>query len=144
MESNIITINGNELTFETGQTILEVAGENNIAIPTLCHLKNTVPTTTCKVCVVEVQNHPELLEACATEAEAGMIVLTESPMAVEERKKNISKMLAFGNHNCAIRNFDSQDWTAFQLGVLKDDGKEDLCPVWGGLRTSGSGIQVSG
>jgi predicted molibdopterin-dependent oxidoreductase YjgC len=131
MEKNIITINENSLAFEPGETILEVAQRNKIDIPTLCHLKNTIPTNTCKVCLVEIKGKPELVESCVTKASIGMIVLSESPRVVEARKENISRMLASGNHNCAIRDFDTVDWTSFQLGVLKEDGKEDLCPVWG-------------
>ena len=131
MEKNIITINENSLAFEPGETILEVAQRNKIDIPTLCHLKNTIPTNTCKVCLVEIKGQSELVESCVTKAAIGMIVLSESPRVVEARKENISHMLASGNHNCAIRDFDTVDWTSFQLGVLKEDGKEDLCPVWG-------------
>lgn len=131
MESNSITINQNEFTFEPGETILEVAQRNHIEIPTLCHLKNTIPTTTCKICQVEVEGEDDLIEACATQAETGMVVLTESLRVIRSRKEKISKLLASGNHNCAIRDFDSSDWTAFQLDVQKDDQSEDLCPVWG-------------
>lgn len=131
MEKNIITINENSLAFEPGETILSIAQRNKINIPTLCHLKNTIPTHTCKICLVEIKGNPELVEACATEAAIGMVVLSESPRVVEARRENISRMLASGNHNCAIRDFDTVDWTSFQLGVLKEEGKEDLCPVWG-------------
>jgi len=131
MEANSITINENKLTFESGETILEVATRNKIDIPTLCHLKNTIPTTTCKVCLVEIKGESELIESCATKAEQDMIVLTESPKVIQARRENISKLLASGNHNCAIRNFSTSDWTSFQMGVLEKDGKEDLCPVWG-------------
>jgi len=131
MEPNIITINKHELTFEKGETILEVAQRNKIDIPTLCHLKNTIPTTTCKICLVEIKGEPDLVESCATKAKQNMIIFTESSKVIKERQKNISKLLASGNHNCAIRNFDTNDWTSFQMDVLKKDGKEDLCPVWG-------------
>jgi predicted molibdopterin-dependent oxidoreductase YjgC len=131
MEKNIITLNENSLAFEPGETILSIAQRNKIDIPTLCHLKNTIPTNTCKVCLVEIKGRPELVESCVTKAVNGMVVLSESPRVIEARKKNISRMLASGNHNCAIRDFDTVDWTSFQLGVLKDDGKNDLCPVWG-------------
>jgi len=131
MEKNIITINENSLTFEPGETILSIAQRNKIDIPTLCHLKNTIPTNTCKVCLVEIKGEDDLVESCATKAAIGMVIFTESPRVIEARKKHISRMLASGNHNCAIRNFDTVDWTSFQLGVLKDDGKEDLCPAWG-------------
>lgn len=131
MENNVITINENELTFETGETILEVAKRNNIDIPTLCHLKNTIPTTTCRICLVEIKGESDLVESCATKARQDMIIFTESSKVIEARQKNISRLLASGNHNCAIRDFDATDWTSFQLSVLKDDGKDELCPVWG-------------
>lgn len=131
MESNKITINKNELTFEPSETILEVARRNKINIPTLCHLKNTIPTTACKICLVEIVGESDLVESCATKARQDMIIFTESPKVVTERQKNISRLLASGNHNCAIRDFDADDWTSFQMDVLKNDGKEELCPVWG-------------
>lgn len=131
MERNIITINENELTFEPGETILEVALRNKIDIPTLCHLKNTIPTKTCRICIVEIKGESDLIESCATKAAQDMIVFTESSKVIQERRENISRLLASGNHNCAIRDFDTTDWTSFQLNVLKSDGKDDLCPVWG-------------
>ena len=127
----MITINGHAFSFETGQSILEAARSNNIDIPSLCHLANTTPTGKCKVCVVEIEGMDDLVESCTMTAQAGMIVKTESPKVTQTRKEAISKLLASGNHNCAIRAFDNQDWTSFQLNVLNDDGKEDLCPVWG-------------
>lgn len=131
MERNIITINENELTFEPGETILEVALRNNIDIPTLCHLKNTIPTHTCKICLVEIKGESDLIESCAKKAAQDMVIFTESSKVIEARQNNISKLLASGNHNCAIRDFDATDWTSFQMNVLKSDIKEDLCPVWG-------------
>lgn len=131
MERNVITINENKLTFEPGETILEVAQRNKIDIPTLCHLKHTIPTTSCQVCVVELKGTSDLIESCATKAGPDMIVFTESSKVINARRKNIAKLLASGNHNCAIRDFDAGDWTSFQLSVLKSDGKDDLCPVWG-------------
>ncbi|MCK5837895.1 MAG: (2Fe-2S)-binding protein, partial [Desulfobacula sp.] len=131
MESNIITINENKLTFESGETILTVAQHNNIHIPTLCHLKKTMPTRTCKICRVEVKGETDLVESCATKARRDMIIFTESPKVINARREQISKLLAFGNHNCAIREVDPMDWTSFQLDVLTKDGKEDLCPAWG-------------
>ncbi len=131
MESNIITINENKLTFESGETILTVAQRNNIHISTLCHLKNTLPTHTCKICLVEVKGETDLVESCAAKARRDMIIFTESPKVITARRKQISKLLALGNHNCAIREVDPMDWTSFQLDVLTRDGNEDLCPAWG-------------
>jgi predicted molibdopterin-dependent oxidoreductase YjgC len=131
MEQNIITIDDNNLTFEPGETILQVSLRNNIDIPTLCHLKNTVPTKTCGICVVQIKDEEDLVESCAAEAVSGMMVHSESTKVIAARKEAISNMLASGNHNCAIRDFYSKDWTTFQLNVLKSDGTNELCPVWG-------------
>ena len=130
----IIVINGSEFTLEPGQTILEVAQRNSIDIPTLCHLKGASPTGACRVCVVEVERARTLLPACATPAAAGMAVLTESPDVVTARKMIIQLLLSSGNHNCAVRGSDSQDWTRFQLSVQEDDGSGEVCPVWGDCR----------
>jgi predicted molibdopterin-dependent oxidoreductase YjgC len=129
-----ISINGRELTFESGETILAVARRNHIDIPTLCHLKGTVPTGACRICMVEVEGARTLLAACATPAAAGMQVQTESPAVVEARRLILQLMLSSGNHNCAVRGSDNQEWTAFQLKVQAEDGSDELCPVWGDCR----------
>ena len=46
---NIIIINGNEFSFEPGESILDIARRNYIDIPTLCHLKEATPTGACRV-----------------------------------------------------------------------------------------------
>jgi predicted molibdopterin-dependent oxidoreductase YjgC len=129
-----VLINGREIEFESGQTILEVARRNHIDIPTLCHLKGTTPTGACRICVVEVKGARTLLAACATPAAAGMQVQTESAPVVEARRLILQLMLSSGNHNCAVRGSDNQEWTAFQLKVQAEDGSGELCPVWGDCR----------
>lgn len=129
-----ITINGRQFTFDKGETILDVARRNHIDIPTLCHLKGTTPTGACRICVVEVQGARTLLTACATPAAPDMVVMTESPGVVEARKLILQLMLSSGNHNCAVRGSDNQEWTAFQLKVQDEDGSDELCPVWGDCR----------
>ena len=131
---NVIIINGNRITFEPGDTILKVARQIGIDIPTLCHLSGASPTGSCSVCMVEIAGEKELVKACSTEAAAGMVVLTESPRVVNARKYVIKKLLGSGNHNCAARGSDINDWTAFQLKVNQEDKSEQLCPVWGDCR----------
>lgn len=131
---NLIVINGNEFSFEPGETILEVARKNDIDIPTLCHLKGTTPTGSCRVCVVEVEGARSLMASCATPVSNNMVVHTESPPIIQARKVIIQLLLSSGNHNCAIRGSDGRDWTQFQLKVQKDDDSSELCPVWGDCR----------
>jgi predicted molibdopterin-dependent oxidoreductase YjgC len=129
-----IRINGNEFSFEPGETILEVARRNHIDIPTLCYLKNVSPTGNCRVCIVEIEGKEELYPSCATLAAGNMVVHSESPRVVEARRMIIQLMLSTGNHNCAIRGTNSEDWTRFQLDVQRYDDSAELCPVWGDCR----------
>ena len=102
MPSSTMTINGTTLTFDPGQTILTVAREAGISLPTLCDYKDTIPTGACRICVVEVEGARTLLPACATQAAQGMVVQTESPRVVEARKTVIELLLASGNHQCLV------------------------------------------
>jgi len=130
-----IVINGNEHFFEPDETVLEVAQRNHIEIPTLCYLKGTTPTGSCRICVVEVEDRKkDLRPACSTPAVSNMIIQTESPAVIAARREILQMMLASGNHNCAIRGSDDGDWTEFQCNVQKDDGTTELCPVWGDCR----------
>lgn len=56
-----------------GATILQIARENGIEIPTLCHDARAVEAYgACGLCVVEVEGSPKLARACATKAADGM------------------------------------------------------------------------
>ena len=128
---NTLVINGMELEFSPGETILEVARRNGIDVPTLCHLKGAMPTGQCRICVVEVEGARSLVASCAAPAGKGMVVHTESAPVVEARKLILQLMLSSGNHNCAVRVSDDEGWSGFQLDVNAYDGTDELCPVWG-------------
>lgn len=127
----MIVMNNRECLFEPGQTLLEVAEANQIHIPTLCHLKGASPTGACRICVVEVENAETLMPACSTYAEKDMVVRTESPGVVQDRKATLKKFLMSGNHNCAIAGADDKRWAEFQLDIQKSENASELCPVWG-------------
>jgi predicted molibdopterin-dependent oxidoreductase YjgC len=102
MPPSILTINGATLTFQSGQTILEVARGAGITVPTLCDYKDTIPTGACRVCLVEVEGARTLVPACATPAAPGLVIQTESPRVVAARTMALELLLASGNHNCLI------------------------------------------
>jgi len=133
-ENQTIVINGNEIAFEPGETVLAAARRFGVDIPTLCYLKGASPTGNCRVCVVEVEGEKDLLPACDTLASDGMVVQTESAKVVAARRLIIQLMLSSGNHNCAIRGTEGNDWTDFQMGVQTQGQSEELCPAWGDCR----------
>ena len=51
-----LTIDNKKIEAEAGQTILEVAQENGIVIPTLCSHESLEPSGACRLCVVEIKH----------------------------------------------------------------------------------------
>lgn len=130
-DQNIIVINGNEFSFEPGESILDIARRNSIDIPTLCHLKSANPTGACRVCVVEVEGARSLVASCAAPAANNMVVRTESAAVIEARRMVIQLLLSSGNHNCAVSGSAGENWTEFQLRSQQIENTTELCPVWG-------------
>ena len=69
-----LIIDEQEVSARAGQTILEVARENDINIPTLCHLDGLSDVGACRLCLVEVKGWNKLLPACVATVQEGMEV----------------------------------------------------------------------
>lgn len=95
-----ITINGQKIEAQEGQTLLEVARQNRIDIPTLCYHKDLSPTGNCRMCVVEVKNNHLLQTACTTKVTNGMEVETNSGKVLASRKLSLQLMLANHPQDC--------------------------------------------
>ncbi len=89
-----LTIDNQSLEVPPGTTLLTAAELLGIQIPTLCHLHDCPPTTSCMVCVVADQETGRLWPACAKLAENGMAVVTDSPEVREARKAAIELLLS--------------------------------------------------
>ena len=96
MKQYRLNIDGKEVLGVPGQTILEVARENDISIPTLCYDERTTIYGACGLCVVEVEGNPKLVKACATEIAPNMVVRTKTKRVLESRKTNLELLLS--NH----------------------------------------------
>ena len=141
MPENTFTLNGRQVSFEPGQTILEAAEAEGVRIPTLCYLKGATPTGACRICLVEVEGARALVASCATPVTPGMVVLTDSPRVVRARKLNIELLLASGNHNCLATNLTPEEWTDFQLRAYEKEKGLELCPAWGDCRLQDLAIE---
>ena len=100
-----LTIDGQAVQVEKGSTILDAAKKLGIEIPTLCHLHmheiglNNQPAS-CRVCVVEVEKRRNLAPACATPVAEGMVVHTNTPKVLEERRTVLELMLSDHPKDC--------------------------------------------
>ena len=89
-----VTINGQPLIGQEGMTILELARENGVDIPTLCHRPEFAPIGACRVCVVEVEGSRTLVGSCHTPITEGMVIHTHSPKVLETRRTIVELLLA--------------------------------------------------
>ena len=86
-----LTIDGRALQAKKGSTILDVARENGIFIPTLCYHQALHPIGSCRICVVEVKpGPPRPLPACATYVNEGMEVTTLFPSGLNAALRTAS------------------------------------------------------
>ena len=131
---NVIVIDGQEVSFTPGETILQVAQRNGFDIPTLCYLKGASPTGACRMCLVEVEGAQSLVASCATHAAPNMVVRTENSRVINARRTNLEVLLASGNHNCLVQDLGIDSWTDFQLKSMAAKEHEDLCPAYGECR----------
>ena len=94
METVKLTINDKTYEAEPGKTILEVASENDIWIPTLCYDKRLDPYGGCRMCLVEVKGARQLLPSCISRINDGMVVNTESENVCRTRKGVLEYILS--------------------------------------------------
>lgn len=95
-----VNINGYEIEAQLGQTVLDIAKENGIHIPTLCHDKRVEAYGACGLCTVEVEGVPKLLRACATKASDGMVIHTQTERVRQSRKVALELLMSDHDGDC--------------------------------------------
>ena len=99
MEVELI-IDGKTIKADSNKTILQVARDMGIDIPTLCYLKNVNEPASCRVCVVEVEGAKNLVTSCTTKVRDKMVVRTNSSKVIKARKTALELLLSNHNKNC--------------------------------------------
>ncbi len=97
-----INFDDQELDVNPGQSILSVARDHGITIPTLCFHRDLTPTGNCRICVVEVHGQRFLQAACATSVWEGMQILSKSERVIRSRRKTLELMLANHPMDCLV------------------------------------------
>jgi NADH dehydrogenase/NADH:ubiquinone oxidoreductase subunit G len=86
-------MDGKEVNAEENKTLLEIARENGVDIPTICFHEATTANALCRICVVEVEGQRVLQPACIVKAASNMKVQTRSEKVIRARR-TILEMLA--------------------------------------------------
>lgn len=95
-----LTVNGNTVEAQAGETLLTVLRREGIHVPTLCHMEGMLPTGACRICVVEVEGQGNLIPSCSFPAADGMRVLTNSPRVINARKTVVELLLGAHPDDC--------------------------------------------
>ena len=133
-----VTIDGKSCSGVFGQTILEIARENDIYIPTMCYLTKTLPIASCRMCIVDVEGVDGAILSCQEKATNGAVISTNNEELFKERQSimklyNVNHPLECGvcdkSGECDLQN------KTMEFGVDKQNFtvKEPARPVqnWG-------------
>ena len=110
-----LNIDGREVQAREESTILEVARENGIYIPTLCYHETVSPAGTCRLCLVEVirDGRSRLVASCLYPVEEELLVKTNSERVIRTRKTIVELLLARCPNSKEIQSL------AQQMGIDK-------------------------
>lgn len=97
MGSLYITIDGERLSANPGETVLEVALRNSLFIPHLCYMDGEEnPFAGCRLCFVEMEDSGKLVASCTCRVQDGMRLRTDT-----ERVRSLQRLgfrLLMSNH----------------------------------------------
>ncbi|UCC15508.1 MAG: NADH-quinone oxidoreductase subunit G [Gammaproteobacteria bacterium] len=97
-----IEIDGKPCTARQGQMIIEVTDAQDVYVPRFCYHRKLSIAANCRMCLVEVENIPKPLPACATPVADGMKVRTRSALAVAAQKATMEFLLINHPLDCPI------------------------------------------
>ena len=116
-----LNIDGREFNAEEGKTILQVARENGIDIPTLCHHETIEPYGACRLCIVEISRNgrSKIVTSCLYPVEEGLKIKTDSPRIMDNRRMILELLLARCSKNKVIKEL------ALQMGIEQPSFKPE-------------------
>lgn len=115
-----LTINGETVSAQEGQTLLSVLRDHGVDVPTLCHLDGLSERGGCRLCLVELAGSNKLQASCVTAVQEGMVVQTHTDRLLAYRKQILEMLFAERNHVCAVCVMNGNcelQWQAAQAGM---------------------------
>ena len=124
-----ITLNGNQVEVEKGQTILEVAKKEGIGIPTLCYHDSIEAYGGCRLCIVEARmgKRTKMVTSCNYEVWEGLEVETDSERVHKNRKMTVELLLARCPEVKILQNLAK----AYKIDTVRFPKGDDDCILCG-------------
>ena len=97
-----LTIDGRQVSVPSGTTIFGAARRLGIDIPHLCYdpALGLEPTSSCRLCLVEVEGSGNPVPSCSHPVAPGMVVRTDTPHLRDTRRLIIELLLSDHPHDC--------------------------------------------
>ena len=98
-----IIIDNKEIEFENGITVLQACELAGVEIPRFCYHDRLSIAGNCRMCLVEMEKSPKPIASCAMPASEGMVIRTNSEIAIKKARKGVMEFLLI-NHplDCPI------------------------------------------
>ena len=97
-----ITINGKEIEFEKGMTVLQACELADVEIPRFCYHEKLSIAGNCRMCLVEMEKSPKPIASCAMPAAEGMNIKTNTEFIEKARKGVMEFLLANHPLDCPV------------------------------------------
>lgn len=121
-------INGKNIEFVPGMTILQAARKAGIYIPVLCEHPALESVGACRICLVEIENNPKLQTACTTPIVENMVIHTNSEKVIAVRRSVIELLLIrhpLDCFSCASNGECELQTIAYELGIESSSFKDE-------------------
>lgn len=113
-----ITLNGKDVEFKPGQTVIQVAFGTGEDVPHYCWHPALPVVASCRICQVEIQqpgpngqlSPKRMTTACNTQCVEGMVITTESPAVAKARAGNLEGLLLNHPLDCPICDKAGECW----------------------------------
>lgn len=97
-----IRIDGQDLDYEPGETVIQVAHRNGIEVPHYCYHPGLSLAGNCRICMVEVEGSDRPQISCKMECRDGVAVRTDSELAKAARAATMEMLLVNHPLDCPI------------------------------------------
>ena len=119
MTDTTFLLDGEEVPFTPGQTVIQAAKAAGKYIPHLCWHPDYRPHGSCKLCTVKVNGR--FGSSCTMQAQAGMEVENRTPELDDKRRTLLQLLFIEGNHFCPSCEKSGNcvlQATAYDLGMM--------------------------
>ncbi|MCF8370611.1 MAG: (2Fe-2S)-binding protein [Bacteroidales bacterium] len=113
-----ITIDNKKIKIDKPATVLDVAAQNDIYIPSLCAHPELVPYGGCRLCIVEIEGRRGYPTACTTHVEDGMVVRTDTKI-LKEMRTELTQLILSEHPSACMMCDDVEGCSVFQGTIRK-------------------------